>query len=680
VFFVLRRPEVRLVLTSGTLLYVELVLLRWIPANVTYIGFFSNFLLMASFLGIGIGILLGRRFAGVAWSPFPGLLLLVVGLIQSAKLDVQFRASDEIFFGLAESHAADTNFFVLPLVFVLVAAVMAALALPLGSLLRAMPPLRAYALDIVGSIGGIALFTGLSVLSSQPPVWFGILALLLGGLALARRMTRFTLVNAAFVLATCALVIGAAASGDLWSPYYRISVQRPAGSDATISVNGIPHQAMHAVQRDQPAAEPFYDQIYEWFPGRRFGHALVVGAGSGTDTAYALANKVESIDAVEIDPRILELGEREHPDHPYSDPRVREHVDDGRAFLRSSPDRYDLIVFALPDSLTLVSTSANLRLESFLFTREAFASARDHLAPNGVFVLYNYYRQPWLLAKIEGMLSDVFETAPLVREYNAPIGSAAVLAASPTALPVSGQASLASAATPGERPAAATDDWPFLYLRDRNIAPYYLLALAFVVLIAGIATLLAARLVAAPVGAFSPHFFLLGTAFLLLETRSLTIFSLLFGTTWTVNAMAFAAILVSVLLAIGVNAVARPPRLMLYSGLGITLLVAFLLPPSALLFEPAWLRYVAAAMIAFAPVFFANLVFTASFRETRTADMAFASNLIGAMIGGVLEYAALITGYQALLFIVASMYAAAYLAGSRVRLFADRRLVAPEPA
>src|SRR5205809_245672 len=409
---------------------------------------------------------------------------------------------------------------------------MAALALPLGSLLRAMPPLRAYALDIVGSIGGIALFTGLSVLSSQPPVWFGILALLLGGLALARRMTRFTLVNAAFVLATCALVIGATASGDLWSPYYRISVQRPAGSDATISVNGIPHQAMHAVQRDQPAAEPFYDQIYEWFPGRRFGHALVVGAGSGTDTAYALANKVESIDAVEIDPRILELGEREHPDHPYSE--------------------------------------------------------------------------------------------PLVREYNAPIGSAAVLAASPTALPVSGQASLASAATPGERPSAATDDWPFLYLRDRNIAPYYLLALAFVVLIAGIATLLAARLVAAPVAAFSPHFFLLGTAFLLLETRSLTIFSLLFGTTWTVNAMAFAAILVSVLLAIGVNAVARPPRLLLYSGLGITLLVAFLLPPSALLFEPAWLRYVAAAVIAFAPVFFANLVFTASFRETRTADMAFA--------------------------------------------------------
>jgi hypothetical protein len=677
---ILPGPGARLVLTSATLLFVELVLLRWIPANVTYIGFFSNFLLMGSFLGIGVGILLGRRFANVAWSPFPGLLLLVVGLILGAKLDVQVRASNEIFFGLSESHAADTNFVVLPLVFVLVAAIMAALALPLGALLRSMPPLRAYALDIVGSIGGIGLFTALSVVSLQPPVWFGVLALLLSGLGLARRPNRFSVINATFVLATFGMVLGATASGDLWSPYYRISVERPAGSDTTISVNGIPHQAMHAVPADPSGGEPFYDQIYLWFPGRSFAHALVVGAGSGTDTAYALANKVQAIDAVEIDPRILELGEREHPDRPYADPRVHEYVDDGRAFLRSSSERYDLIVFALPDSLTLVSTSANLRLESFLFTREAFASARDHLAPNGVFVLYNYYRQPWLLEKITAMLADVFQTLPLVRHYDAAIGSAAVLAASTTAFPVSSQAGLASAVGASPSPAEATDDWPFLYLRDRAIASYYLIALAFVLLVAGVATVLAARVTAVPLGAFSPHFFLLGAAFLLLETRSITIFSLLFGTTWTVNAMAFAAILASVLLAIAVNAVIRPPRPVLYSGLAVMLLIAYLLPPSALLFDPAWLRYLAAAGIAFAPVFFANLVFTASFRDTETADMAFASNLIGAMVGGILEYAALITGYQALLIVVAAIYAAAYVAASRIRLFADRLLVASEPA
>jgi len=672
------RPGVRLVLTSATLLFVELVLLRWIPANVTYIGFFSNFLLMASFLGIGIGILLGRRFHDLAWSPFPGLLLLVVGLILGAKLDVQLRASDEIFFGLAESHAADANFAVLLLVFVLVTAVMAALALPLGSLLRSMPPLRAYALDIAGSIGGIALFTGLAVVSSQPPVWFGVLAVLLAGLALARPLTRLSLLNGAFAVATIVLVVGAAAGGDLWSPYYRITVQRPADSDIAISVNGIPHQAMHRVRPPGLSSEPFYDQVYQWFPDRSFSRALVIGAGSGTDTAYALANRVQAIDAVEIDPRILELGVREHPDRPYADPRVHAYVDDGRAFLRSTSARYDLIVFALADSLTLVSTSANVRLESFLFTREAFASAREHLAPDGVFVLYNYYRQPWLLAKIRGMLADVFETTPLVREYDATIGSAAVIAASAAALPVSGQASLTVPRSAGGIVVPATDDWPFLYLREHVIAGYYVAALIFILIVGAIGTALAARVAAAPLSALSPHFFLLGAAFLLLETRSLTTFSLLFGTTWTVNALAFAAILVSVLLAIGVNAVARPPRPVLYSGLACTLLIAYLLPPSALLFEPAWLRYVAAAAITFAPVFFANLVFTASFKDTKTADMAFASNLIGAMVGGVLEYAALVTGYQALLLIVAALYAGAYLAASRLRVFADRSLVAAE--
>ena len=60
----LAEPRVRLFLTSATLLFVELLLIRWIPANVRYVGFFSNFLLMASFLGIGVGILLGARAGG----------------------------------------------------------------------------------------------------------------------------------------------------------------------------------------------------------------------------------------------------------------------------------------------------------------------------------------------------------------------------------------------------------------------------------------------------------------------------------------------------------------------------------------------------------------------------------------------------------------------------------------
>ncbi|TMB82591.1 MAG: hypothetical protein E6J39_08390, partial [Chloroflexi bacterium] len=81
----------RLFLTSFTLLFVELILIRWIPALVTYVGFFSNFVLMASFLGIGLGILLGRRQTRLPASPFPFLLLATVLLITTAQLNIQVR-------------------------------------------------------------------------------------------------------------------------------------------------------------------------------------------------------------------------------------------------------------------------------------------------------------------------------------------------------------------------------------------------------------------------------------------------------------------------------------------------------------------------------------------------------------------------------------------------------------
>src|SRR3954466_4014347 len=128
-----------------------------------------------------------------------------------------------------------------------------------------------------------------------------------------------------------------------------------------------------------------------FFPDAKFQHALILGAGTGSDTATALAHDVQNITAVEIDPVIQKLGAELHPDHPYSDPRVRLVNNDGRVFLRHTKEKYDLIIFALPDSLTLTSSIANLRLESFLFTQDSLDAARGALAPDGILVLYNYY-------------------------------------------------------------------------------------------------------------------------------------------------------------------------------------------------------------------------------------------------------------------------------------------------
>ena len=663
----------RLFLTSAVVLFVELILIRWIPANVTFIGFFRNFLLMASFMGIGAGILLGRDVRRLPISPFAFVLLAVTALVGNATLEVEIETQGEIFFGLSESQGGDPGFVVLAMIVLLTSMVMAALALPLGRLLTSMPPLKAYAIDIVGSMTGITAFSVLSAVGTPPALWFAVAASVLGLLALGAGVTRWSLVSGAMLVAVVILSVIQQPPATSWSPYYRISEHR-TGPVLSLNVNGIPHQSLLSVDAAQKI--DFYEQVYRWFPDRTFDRVLIVGAGSGTDVAVALSHGATRVDTVEIDPNLQDIGIRKHPDRPYDDARVHRTVDDGRAFLRRSSERYDLIVFALPDSLTLVSTSANLRLESFLFTAEAFTSVRAHLDDeDGLFVLYNYYREPWLVAKIDRMLRDSFGGDVLLRVHSGSNASAATLAAGP------GIDSLAGAPPPGDRvdalpvgaaPRAATDDWPFLYLHEAGLPGHYLVALALIV---GWGVLLvgwAAKRSGTTVRGFSPHFFVLGVAFLLLETRSIVTFSLLFGSTWLVNALVFFAVLASVLLAILVASrfPMRRPRT-LYAALLVSILIAFVMPPSALLLEPIWLRYVLAGVFAFAPVFFANLVFSYSFRDTRTADMAFASNLLGATVGGAVEYMALITGYQALLVIVAMLYIAAYVLATHVRLLAD---------
>ncbi len=668
---VLRRPEARLFLTATSILFVELLLIRWIPANVIYVGYFRNFLLMASFLGIGVGILWGRDPNRVRVSIFGPLLFALALIVTQFYVSIELTSPDEIFFGLSENEAADINFLILPAIVLLATVIMAGLAVPLGALLTSMPPLKAYSIDILGSMTGVAAFTILSAAGTGPFVWFIVVAILSSLLGLAAGLNRSSLVTAASLTGVLVVVVTSTPSNQTWSPYYRIEEYQAQGVGA-ISVNGIPHQGMWPLDR---LIDPFYEQVYRWFPDRTFDRVLIVGAGSGTDVAVALDHGASHIDAVEIDPRIQDIGVRHHPDRPYDDPRVRRINDDGRAFVRRSTDEYDLVIFALPDSLTLVSTSANLRLESYLFTSEAFDEVRDRLSPDGVFVLYNFYREDWLPKKIAGMLEESFGSPPIVRDYGS---TAATLAAGPLIESLDGQA------PPGEgidrldltaAPAAATDDWPFLYLRDRFIAPYYVLALSIII---GFAVLLVARAAkrsGTSLRQFSPHFFVLGIAFLLLETKSLATFSLLFGTTWLVNALVFFAVLASVLLAILVNQRVRFRNpTFLYAGLFGTIALAVLLPPASLLIDPLWLRYVVAAALAFAPIFFANLVFSYSFRDSKAADMAFASNLLGAVIGGAIEYVALISGYGWLLVVVGGLYALAWLLATRARWLADRSL------
>ena len=161
--------------------------------------------------------------------------------------------------------------------------------------------------------------------------------------------------------------------------------------------------------RDDPFPAYALPHLFNRDAGRPpFAHVLVIGAGSGNDVSRALQWGAARVDAVEIDPVIYRLGQRDHPDHPYDDPRVIVHLDDGRNFLRSTNKQYDLIVYALVDSLVLHSSYSNIRLESYLFTTQAFADIRKRLRPGGLFVMYNYFRQGWIVDRLQAMLEEAF--------------------------------------------------------------------------------------------------------------------------------------------------------------------------------------------------------------------------------------------------------------------------------
>ena len=651
--------RVRLVLLSFLMLFVELALIRWSGENVVYLSFFSNFVLLGSFLGIGLGFLwAGRRRPIFQFAPL--LLAVYVVFVALFPAKVDRTGAGLIYFGEYESVGLPP-WVMLPLIFLAVAAILTTIADGVARTFAKFEPLQAYRFDILGSIAGTVGFAALSFFGAPPLVW-GIVAAALLVFLLGRGWLQW--VPAAAIVA--ALAWQTFLPGLSWSPYYQVETKESVLEDGSpwirINVNGIPHQAASTVEARREI-EPLYFRPYELLqPDHPLDRMLIIGAGSGTDVALALEEGASTVDAVEIDPEIYRIGEAKHPDQPYDNPDVDVHIDDGRAFMERSEGDYDMIIFALPDSLTLVSGQSALRLESFLFTEEAVTQARDLLAPGGVLTFYNYYREEWLIDRLSRTLEEVFGTSPCVEVVGNAGGLATLMVSTdPEAIDCPAEAQTRPTAA---APAPVTDDRPFLYLREPGLPGIYLAAVALILLV----SVVAVRLVSGPMKAMLIYLdlFFMGAAFLLLETKNVVQFALLFGTTWVVNALVFTGILLTVYLAVETARLRRlPPPPVLWALLFGALAVGWLIPPEALLQLPIALRWVTATLLAFAPVYLANLVFAQRFKDTASSTTAFGTNLLGAMVGGVLEYLALVVGYRSLLVLAAALYAMAFLAGRR---------------
>jgi spermidine synthase len=672
----------RLILLSFLMLFLELALIRWAGSNVVYLSYFSNFVLLGSFLGIGLGFLRANRPRNLfPWAPVA--LVALVGFIAAFPVELRTSGSQLLFIGGKVQESGPPRELVLAVIFVVVAAVMALVGEGVARTFKRFEPLEAYKLDLIGSVLGILGFVALSFLRAPPLAWGAIVAVVFVVVYLPFADRRMALVQGvALVGLLMILGVESFAAGTYWSPYYKVEThtehippheENPGYDALEIDVNGVPHQ-LHSKASDNP----LYNLVYDRATPRALDDVLVIGAGGGNDVSVALARGAKRVDAVEIDPKLYELGESDHPDRVYSDPRVEKHIDDGRAFLERTDREYDLILFALPDSLTLVQGQSSLRLESYLFTSEAIEAARDRLKPGGVFSMYNYYRKEWLVDRYANTLRQAFDQPPCVVSVGPPsAGRLAVMVDAPAPESVACQTG-ETWRKEASAPAPATDDHPFPYLRDNNLPAFYIITIALIALI----SVLAIRGVGGPIRPmlrFTDLFFM-GAAFLLLETKSVVQFALLFGTTWFVNALVFLGVLLSVLAAVALSrrvTFKRPARL--YVLLLAALVLAFIVPPHALLELGPVPRFVVAVTVAFFPIFTANLVFTQRFKDTGNSTVAFGANLLGAMFGGLLEYSALIVGYRALLIVTAILYGLAFVFGRAHLGGASEAMPAPVP-
>lgn len=672
-------PGVRTFLASFLVLFLEVALIRWMPAYIRLLAYFSNFILLASFLGIGIGCLLAPIRRGLfKW--FPVVLIVVVGVVYSLRLEIAVPESGSIYFtsGTTGPKVTVESTMLLPVMFVIVAALFAALAQRMAREMAALPPLRAYTINLAGSLAGVAAFAVISWMEWPPVVWFGVATAaavpLLAVTAWAPN-PRLVVVNVLLLAASLAIV-SVMARGTLWSPYYRIDV-RQDGEDTVVEVNNIFHQSMAPLAHK----EYFYEWPYTTF-GDSFDEVLILGAGSGTDVAAALKHGVGHVDAVEIDPVILRLGREQHPDKPYSDSRVSMVNDDARHFLRTTRKKYDLVVFALIDSLTLQSSFSGVRLESYMFTEESFRAVRDRLKPGGLLVVYNYFRERWLVDRLANTAVAAFGEEPHVHVHEARAFLGVIMAGPrlaqlttdppvPDRVTAFGQSHAPSPARQHRRDASiepATDDWPFLYMRDRQVPRHYLEALALILVVSIAAVVGAMRIpaIVADRGAWSWQFFLLGAGFMLLETRSITQFALLWGSTWVVASLAIASVLTMALAANYVVSRTEITRPWLVGGALLALLALnFVLPIGRVTFESRAIESVFYAVLMFSPILCAGLLFGSAIKRSTSVARDYGTNLLGAMVGGVGEYLSLVTGFRVLLVVIAVCYLASVVARHR---------------
>jgi hypothetical protein len=677
-------------------LFMEMALIRYLGANIPNLGYFPNIVLIATFLGLAIGFSLNRHIKATS---FTMLMLIAVCLFSALIYWVQFIpvnflnafkssgatvGSSVYFSNLGSMHGAVYSSFQFVLLFCLVACVFVCLAIPMAALFQANPPLKSYLSDIGGSIAGVVVFTLLSFLQTSPWLWFLCIAAMLLLVFPSRGFECLVSLMVLLAIAIMSYCVGMQKIVSIqnnhkqyylhktitWSPYQKIEAWSSSMPQLILHIwaSGISHQAIVAKSQIN---QTFYSKPYEMIThhqGRAFtpNNVLIIGAGSGNDVVEALIKNAKHIDAVEIDPVIAQTGFQLNPANPYQDPRVHVIVNDGRAYLQQTHKQYDLIIFALTDSLVKISGLSQLRLENYLFTLQSLASAKSHLTSDGYLFMYNYYRQPWLVDRLMSMVHLVFGDNPMLQVI--PEGEN-------TFSMIGIQNKEGLGATPSqlaESQLLPTDNWPFVYTQNHSLTSFYLWPMLGIVILIGLLLAIFERIkkrdtkANALLDSFAAKgsFLLMGVGFALLQSRAIMQFGLLFGTTWMNVAWVSIGVLLLILCAIGTAYKLRPSAMRLVILLLVlTFALQIIIPVGAFLsISSLGLRLVVANLYALAPLYLSSVLFSLAFKCAEPIpDHVYAWNLYGVVIGVMLEYLSLAMGYQAIIWLIAALYVAAFM-------------------
>ncbi len=669
--------------SAAVSLGLELSIIRWQGTVLEFFAFYKNYGLLACFAGLGLGyaVARGREVIPLAFTPalcawqFAFLLYLRFGLETGASGlgVVPFREQLSMGLRVASTNEVWVVHILLAVVFLLTALALIPVGQLCGRLMERRSQLTSYGWNLLGSVVGVALIFLTSFLWTPPVIWFSLC--FLGLIFFVAHKPALLLPATAFVIT--ALIILAWPVAPLWnkvySPYQLLEIGQGDNGLMIIRAAGNYYQRVHNFSQaalnstsDSRLLETrnYYDLPYHLHPGQN--DVAIVGAGSGNDVAAALRSGAAHVDAVEIDPAILLAGRTYHPEHPYGDPRVRAILDDARSFFRNAPGKYDIIVYGLLDSHTLLSHASSVRLDSFVYTVEGLREARARLKEDGVLSLSFSILNHELGAKIFQMMRNAFDgkdpiciRAPydgsvlFIQSKNGDLTLPPSLFAGSSLTDVS-----ASFGNSAAKVSLSTDDWPFFYMPRRIFPMSYLVTFTMLVFLSLL--LYRSFLPETPEPSHLPFLFL-GAGFMLVETKAITELGLTFGNTWQVIAIAIVSILFMAFLGNGAVQLLkiRSPYLS-YLLLFCTLVLGWWVARTGGLSSTVTAR-AATAIILTSPLFFSGIVFSTLLSRGFKISSAMSMNLIGAMCGGILEYNSMYFGFRMLYLLALGLYAAALL-------------------